>query len=201
MGGMHVCVQMCVSPRGTGGDGAGGACSSKPRSLGFLPGQWGASQGIPRRRKGQAIWKCLRGASVGDRQAASLELGAGGPAAVRGWRRPLGSWGWPCHPEKWPWEPPSLYKNVRICRREDRPWGTHSPFCCSATWYEEQGSLTGQRPSVTRGGPQRTLGWCPAELSCPELVLGVDPGLHFNFVLCCIGWNPSCWPVPLPEPP
>lgn len=141
MGGMHVCVQMCVSPRGTGGDGAGGACSSKPRSLGFLPGQWGASQGIPRRRKGQAIWKCLRGASVGDRQAASLELGAGGPAAVRGWRRPLGSWGWPCHPEKWPWEPPSLYKNVRICRREDRPWGTHSPFCCSATWYEEQGSL------------------------------------------------------------
>lgn len=114
---MHVCVQICVSPRGTGRDGAGGACSSRPRSLGFLPGQWGALQGFLRRRKGQAIGKCFRGASVGDRQVASLELGAGGPAAMRGWRRPLGSWRWPCHPEKWPWEPPSLYKNVLICHK------------------------------------------------------------------------------------
>ena len=35
---MCKCVQMCVSPRGAGRDGAGGACSSRLRSMGFLLG-------------------------------------------------------------------------------------------------------------------------------------------------------------------
>lgn len=35
---MCKCVQMCVSPRGAGRDGAGGACSSRLRSVGFLLG-------------------------------------------------------------------------------------------------------------------------------------------------------------------
>lgn len=101
---MCMCVQMCVSPRGAEEDEAGRTCSSRPKSIGFLLGHWGAPEGFGRRGKGPGDVVMSPWGQSGGWAGARMERGACESAAVRGWaiRGTTQVLGWPCLPGRRP---------------------------------------------------------------------------------------------------